>query len=158
MSYIENNLLNGEKIIRKAKIHWFIFVPGATILVLSIMFMSHAPHDAVGIGFIPLIISLFMLLKAFIDKISIELAVTDKRVIAKWGLVARRTIELYFSKIESLNVDQGVWGRIFNFGKVSVNGTGGIHTPFPFIEQPLAFRRTVNEQFEATSHQGSSQD
>ncbi|UOO81955.1 PH domain-containing protein [Uruburuella testudinis] len=73
-----------------------------------------------------------------------ELALTNKKVIAKFGFIRRSTIELNLDKVESISVEQGFIGRIFNFGSIVVRGTGGSQAPIPYIAQPLEFRRQVN--------------
>ena len=62
-------------------------------------------------------------------------------MIAKFGFIRRSTIELLHGKVESFHVDQGILGRVLNFGTVVVNGTGGAKTPIPRIAAPLDFRR-----------------
>ena len=69
----------------------------------------------------------------------------DKRVIAKFGWIQRNTIELSLARVESLTVNQSFFGRIFNFGTLTINGIGGIQTPIPVIADPLKFRsNTLN--------------
>lgn len=88
-----------------------------------------------------MVLAITDLIKAFIFKISTELAITSKRVIAKVGFISRSTVELSHRKIESFNVDQSIYGRIFGFGTIVVCGTGGGKTPIPNIDDPLEFRR-----------------
>ena len=78
---------------------------------------------------------------AWIVYTTTELAVTNKRVIAKTGLIQRRTIEMFLEKIESIQVDQSVLGRLFNFGSVVISGTGVHSAPFKSISDPLALRK-----------------
>lgn len=61
------------------------------------------------------------------------MAVTNKRVIIKTGLISRRTVELNLAKIENIAVDQGMWGRMMGFGKETVVGTGGTREAFTFL-------------------------
>ena len=77
--------------------------------------------------------------------VTTELAITNRRVIAKFGLIQRQTIELKVNKVESLSVNQGVIGRIFNFGSIVVVGTGGSNAPIPYIANPMNFRQQVNQ-------------
>jgi uncharacterized membrane protein YdbT with pleckstrin-like domain len=147
MGYVSGNLMPGEQIVYQAKIHWFIFVPGALLFVLGIALASVKIQHGVGpiAGGIVMLVALYSLLKALVAKISTELAVTSKRVIAKTGLIMRHTVELNHGKVESFNVDQSILGRIFDFGTVVVNGTGGGKTPIPNIDSPLDFRRRAME-------------
>jgi len=147
MGYVSGNLMPGEQIVYQANIHWFIFVPGAALFVLGLALCALTLPHGIGpiLGGIALLVALWWLLKALVVKISTELAVTSKRVIAKTGLVMRHTVELNHSKVESFNVDQGIFGRIFDFGTLIVNGTGGGKTPIPNIDSPLDFRRRAME-------------
>ena len=75
-----------------------------------------------------------------------ECVLTDRRVLAKTGLISRESIELLLSKVEGIQVKQGILGRLFGFGTVIVTGTGGSRSPFPGISQVLGFRKRVQEQ------------
>jgi hypothetical protein len=83
-----------------------------------------------------------------INRISIffttEFAVTNKRVIGKSGAFRRRSLEVMMSKIESVSVDEPFWGRIFNFGTITVKGSGGTVQPFPFISNAMGLRMQIN--------------
>jgi uncharacterized membrane protein YdbT with pleckstrin-like domain len=151
MSYVENNLMPGEYVAHQGTIHWFIFVPGAAFFLIG---LSLSGSEVPGLGGLIIFLSLFSLLKALFTYIGTELAVTNKRVIAKTGLIRRNTIELNHAKVESFNVDQGIMGRIFGFGTVTVNGTGGVRTPIRAICEPLEFRRKAIEQMEEAQPAG----
>lgn len=144
--YVEANLSKDEVVIKKAKLHWFIFAKSAITLFISILLYNM--DDVSHLGTFALLLSVFFFIEALIKKYTTELAVTNKRVIAKYGLIMRLTIELNLSKIEGLNVHQGIMGRIFDFGDIIVSGTGGKQSPIRYIENPLEFRKTVNEQIE----------
>jgi uncharacterized membrane protein YdbT with pleckstrin-like domain len=73
------------------------------------------------------------------------LAVTNKRVIAKTGFISRKTIEMNLTKVESMQVDQGIFGRLLNFGSLKINGTGASNAPITGISAPLEFRRSFME-------------
>lgn len=76
---------------------------------------------------------------------STELAITNRRVIAKFGFISRRTIEINLGKIESIQVEQSMLGRIFNFGSLVLSGAGNPQAPIPGIADPLEFRRKFME-------------
>jgi uncharacterized membrane protein YdbT with pleckstrin-like domain len=80
----------------------------------------------------------------FIRRATTELGVTNKRVIAKFGLISRRTIEQRVQKIESVRIEQGIWGRICDFGTILVHGTGGAITPIALVSDPFAFKRAID--------------
>ena len=107
-SYVEGVLINDERVMYRARISkWSLW-----------------PYLLFGALLIPLFgVGLLLWLWAWIVYITTELAITNKRVIAKTGLIERRTIEMFLEKIESIQVDQGVLGRMFNFGSVIISGT-----------------------------------
>ncbi len=152
MGYVEKNVLHGESIVYKASIHWFIFMPGIVIFSLGVyLSIIGAEGDTGGVfGSIAIIIALVSLLRAVIFKFTTELAVTSKRVIAKVGLISRNTVELNHSKVESLNVNQSILGRVFGYGTLIINGTGGGKTPIPNIVSPLEFRREAMQAIDSS--------
>jgi uncharacterized membrane protein YdbT with pleckstrin-like domain len=145
MSYVENNLMPGETIVCQAKIHWVIFLNGITLGAIGLLVLvGDERRDGSEVaGYVLLFFSFTSLLKAFITKISTELVVTSKRVIAKIGLIRRNTIELNHSKVESFNVDQSIIGRILGYGTFIVFGTGGGKNVIQNIDSPLDFRRNA---------------
>lgn len=74
-----------------------------------------------------------------------ELAFTNKRVIAKFGFISRQTVELKIGKVESIQVSQGIFGRIFNYGDLVVSGAGNPQAPIPGISNPMKFRQAFME-------------
>ena len=126
MSYVENNLIQGEQVVYRAELHWIIFIwPVIFSFVL------------IGIPW---------LIAAILQKKTTEMAVTNKRVIIKTGIISRRTIEINLSKIENIEVNQNIIGRIFGYGIITIVGTGGTHEPFENVSQPLDFRKSVLAQ------------
>ena len=86
-----------------------------------------------------------MFIDPIIDLWTDEFAITNKRVIVKTGLIRRRTVELNLTKIESVNVNQSILGRILGFGSIQIVGTGGTKETFPKIKKPLQFRKKFQE-------------
>ncbi len=136
MSYVQSVITPGEVLIAQAKTHWFIYVGPACWLMLSLVLMVFV----LPLGVVLLVLSLVLFLRAWLYSYSTELAVTSKRIIAKFGFIRRSTVELRHDKVESLQVEQGIIGRIFDFGSIVVTGSGGTHAPIPYISRPLRFR------------------
>lgn len=74
-----------------------------------------------------------------------EFAVTDQRVIGKWGVFTRRTNEIPLQALEYLNLRQGFWARIFDYGRLEILGSGGGATVTPPLQNPVQFRSAVSE-------------
>jgi uncharacterized membrane protein YdbT with pleckstrin-like domain len=144
--------MTGEDVVYKGQIHWFVFIPGILITAFSIYLFGIDTENGTGpvLGLIVIIFGIASLLKAAIAKATTELAVTSKRVIAKFGLIRRNSIELNHQKVESFNVDQSILGRIFGFGTLVINGTGGGKTPIANIAAPLTFRKEAMQVIDAT--------
>lgn len=74
-----------------------------------------------------------------------ELAVTNKRIIVKLGVIRRATTELYLTRIEGVEVEQSILGRILGYGTVYVRGIGTEIAPVANISNPLGFRKAFFE-------------
>jgi uncharacterized membrane protein YdbT with pleckstrin-like domain len=80
---------------------------------------------------------------AWLRRSATEIAVTDRRVILKKGLIWRHTVEMNMQKVESVDVDQTVAGRIFNYGDVTIRGVGSTFEQLRTIDAPLKLRATL---------------
>ncbi|MBZ8003097.1 PH domain-containing protein [Campylobacter canadensis] len=140
MSYVEQVLGTDENVVMKAKVSIFAFV----VELLAILVLAILCFNASFLFIVPI---LFLVARMYIIITTTELALTNKKVIAKFGLIRRNTIELRLEKIESIRVDQGILGRIFNYGTIFINGAGSA-APIPFIGTPIDFKRKVDECIE----------
>ena len=129
-SYVDQNLMSGETVLYRANVSLWALAP---LIALGILLLP-----ALGIGLIALV-------RAWIIYRSTEFAVTDKRLIAKTGVISRNTTEMFLDKVESLNVDQTIPGRILNFGTVTIRGTGSTTEPIRRISAPHELRRRFME-------------
>lgn len=147
MSHIETKLQPGEEIKHMAKLHFFLFVQ--PIILLLGTFLASAPKEISAMthyaGLLILFFGLVSLVQRLFVKIGSSYAVTNKRVILKTGIISRRAVDLILAKCEGLHIKQSIMGRIFNFGTITVT-TGGVTNSYPFIADPLAFRREINTQ------------
>jgi uncharacterized membrane protein YdbT with pleckstrin-like domain len=136
-SYVEEALVAGERVIHQGRLSlwsvWHLLLLGVVLLV-------------VGVGLAFLII-------AYIRIKSTEVAVTTKRLIVKHGFVRRNTVEINLSKVESIQVDQNVLGRMLNFGTLMISGTGTSHAPIDGIADPMAFRKAFIEAQEENARE-----
>lgn len=129
-SYIEGALIKDEKVIYTGNISLWSLAPLIVLGLLTVAFF--------GLG-------LIFWIMAFIRYKTTELAFTNKRVIAKFGFIRRQTIELNITKVESIQVNQDIPGRIFNYGTLTISGAGNPQAPIPGISDPMSFRRAFME-------------
>lgn len=148
MSYIEKNLQSGEEIKYVARLHFFLFVQPVILLLIG-AFLASSPKEISAMmhyaGLLILFFGIVSLLSRILIKIGSSYAVTNKRVILKTGVISRKAVDLVLAKCEGLHIKQSVLGRIFNFGTITVT-TGGASSSYPYIADPLAFRKEINTQ------------
>lgn len=129
-SYVEGALVKDEKIVHLGHISlWSLWPLIALGLVLLPVF---------GLG-------LIFLIMAYVRYKTTELAITTRRVIVKFGFIRRRTVEININKVESIQVDQEILGRMFNFGTLVISGAGNPQAPVAGISSPMDFRRAFIE-------------
>ncbi len=129
-SYVEDALIKDERIVHLGHISlWSLWGTIALGVVLLPVF---------GLG-------LVFLGMAYVKYKTTELAITTRRVIAKFGFISRTTVELNINKVESIQVEQTVMGRMLNYGTLVIAGGGNPQAPIPGISDPIAFRRAFIE-------------
>lgn len=133
MSYIEESLSSGEKIEGLFRFHWFAWVPMCLWLLLGLVTFG-----------LTWLIAIYEFLRLRFT----EQGVTNKRVILKKGIISRATEEMKVASIETVEISQGVWGRIFGFGTIKVTGRGISDVVFKGLDDPMAVKR----QIESVSH------
>ena len=139
MGYIEANLLPGETVVQRARLHWIVFLKAIVVAVVGLAVLVIQPL----VGGVIVGIGLLMALPPWLERTTSEFGVTSKRVIIKVGLIQRRTLELLIRQVEAISVEQSLAGRIFNFGTITLTGTGGVRETFHNIANPLEFRRSI---------------
>jgi uncharacterized membrane protein YdbT with pleckstrin-like domain len=149
MSYLDDHLLEGERIIYRARLHWTIFATSIVLVLLGIglaivLAMYEPGYWYAGVALAG--IGLLLAIGPAIRYISSEFAVTNKRVLGKVGFIERESDETLLSKVEAIGVDQGIIARLLGFGMVTITGTGGTEETFPRISDPLEFRRQIQSQ------------
>lgn len=148
MNYIQKNLLSGEEIKYVAKLHIFLFIQPIILLLVG-AFLASSPKEISAMthyaGLLILFFGIVSLLSRILIKVGSSYAVTNKRVILKTGVISRKAVDLVLTKCEGLHIKQSILGRIFNFGTITVT-TGGVSSSYPYIADPLAFRREINTQ------------
>jgi uncharacterized membrane protein YdbT with pleckstrin-like domain len=146
MGFIKENLMPGENIKFQTKLHWiFLFWPCLWV-VLGLM-MSF-DRELMPLGVAILIVSIAWLLTRFPVYMTSEFAVTDRRVLVKKGIISRSSLELLLKKVEMIQADQSIMGRILGYGTIIVGGTGGTKNTFRAISAPLGLRQNVQCQID----------
>ena len=117
-------------------------------LPASIGYMEAIQHIHPGVRIFAFLVFIFGLVKfaqMMVVKATTEIAITNTRLVYKRGLVARHVGEISIDRIEGVNVLQPILGRIFNYGRIMIRGMGVGEVLLPPIEDPIAFRRALEE-------------
>ncbi len=145
--YARASLAPNETAYFKTSLHWIIFARFAGLAALAFLFaaipFAIAVQALTGMefGWFALPLPVFLMVPPAIAYASNELVVTDRRVLIKTGVVRRQTMEMFVARIESIAVDQGFFGRVFDFGNVTIRGTGGFEQSLGPIAQPRRLSR-----------------
>ncbi|MFA4995057.1 MAG: PH domain-containing protein [Bdellovibrionales bacterium] len=164
MSYLSKALLPHEEILYVATLHWIIFVPGMLLAafgglagaycyeivgsVLGETYVSSIGRVLAGISMLFALTGFVLLLGAVVRQSSTELAITNKRLIAKYGFISRATFEIMINRVTGVNFEQTIMGRVFGYGTVLVHGTGGDVSPFDGVSNPQGFQHALMDILE----------
>jgi uncharacterized membrane protein YdbT with pleckstrin-like domain len=149
--YIDDILQPGEKVLYSTNAHWIFFLPAiaawivaAVLLVLSRMTTTESLIlVCVAASVVVAVVALVLTAKAWFHRWTTETDVTNLRVVHKTGFIKRRTFEMSLDKVESVDVNQSILGRILNYGSVTVRGVGEGAETIDTIAAPLDFRNHI---------------
>ena len=146
-SYTAATLQANEQPLHHTAIHWMALSGSIIGAVLSLVVILPIAMFAAWKNFywawLLLVIPVGILVSAAVTVKTSELVITDRRVLIKVGFIQRHTFEMFISKIESVAVFQSMMGRLFNYGTVTIRGTGGSSESFTTIAAPLQFRDAI---------------
>jgi uncharacterized membrane protein YdbT with pleckstrin-like domain len=160
-SYVQDSLNANEQIKYLGRLSlWGYsgrFLGGALLLIGALWMLgsavsstsSHAGQGAFGTFLLAgagLLIGWPFLARRFT-----ELAITDSRLIAKFGIISTHSLEIRLDKVETVRVKQTLIGKLLNYGDLMVTGTGTTFDPIPNVAKPLVFRSALNQAMESRS-------
>ncbi len=173
MSVDDQDLIRGERVVYTTHLHWIVLVAPFTfasvLLLAGVLFIARpeflrdrlddltaaaamlfptAIHESVVLGFALVLVGMVVAVAGLWQRASTELTVTTRRVTVRTGLALRRTLEILLPQVESVEIDQTLWGGAMGFGTVVVRGTGGTPEPIAMVADPFRFRREVQGQIE----------
>jgi uncharacterized membrane protein YdbT with pleckstrin-like domain len=150
MAYYTKVLQPSENVKYIGGLHWTIYRNAILFGILAVAALIAYFSLSGDQAFVAQVVAgLFLLLavvsfaRSWCVRVTTEIVVTDKRIIHKVGWIARRTEEINITKVETVDVRQGVTGRIFNFGTVGIIGVGASWEPLPRVSSPLALRNAI---------------
>jgi len=149
--YIDEILQPGERVLYSTNAHWIFYFPAIVAWIAALAFLVLMPQaTADGLWVLCLIAAgvvalaaLYWTIKGWFHRFTTETDVTNLRVVHKTGFIKRRTFEMALDKVESVDVDQSILGRILNYGDVTIRGVGEGIEKITTISSPLAFRSSI---------------
>ena len=152
-SYIDASLVPGERVIKRARISGKFYAPPAAVTLLGFGFFIFVNIQRGWMGgyefIIGIITSAAWFITVWIRFRTTELAVTNRRILHSSGLASRSSSELDLTALESVSVEQGIFGKWLNYGSLTFMGTGGGYVNADYVESPLEFRKAVMERADA---------
>jgi uncharacterized membrane protein YdbT with pleckstrin-like domain len=149
--YIDEILQPGEKVLYSTNAHWMFYLPaiGVWAVALVLVILSRATTTesialvCLAAAAVVAIAALYWTIRAWFHRWTTETDVTNLRVVHKTGFIKRRTFEMSLDKVESVDVNQSILGRLMNYGDVTVRGVGEGFETIKAIASPLAFRNSI---------------
>ena len=149
MGYVESNLVSGERVVYTAKLHKAIFGPAVVVGFFALCLLALAALERssgmLTFAYFLVFIGGILALYAYIQYRTTEMAVTNRRIIGKQGLIRRNTVEMNNTMVGAVQVNQTIIDRIINRGSITFTGAGAPANPFNGISRPLDFRRRALE-------------
>ncbi|MDE2474403.1 MAG: PH domain-containing protein [Alphaproteobacteria bacterium] len=150
-SYLERSLGDGERIVAEAHFHWLytfkallaLIIPFIVLIIILLFGRAFAGGWPIILGMILMLAGIVIFLRRMLRRWTTEIAVTSHRFVEKSGLVSLRTNEIALTNIEGVRVYQGIWGRIWGYGSLRIEGTGIDKVDIPPIADPVGFRRAI---------------
>jgi uncharacterized membrane protein YdbT with pleckstrin-like domain len=149
--YIDEILQPGEKVLYSTNAHWIFYLPaiGGWILAVVFLVLSRTTTNDILVATclagaaVAGLAALYWTLRAWFHRWTTETDVTNMRVVHKTGFIKRRTFEMSLDKVESVDVNQSILGRVLNYGSVTVRGVGEGAETIDMIASPLDFRNHI---------------
>jgi uncharacterized membrane protein YdbT with pleckstrin-like domain len=144
VSYIERSLAENEVLQYRARFHWLYHAAAWGALIIgAVVAMMTLDADVIWIAAVALLVGIAIWLAILVPIWTTEIGVTNQRVIYKRGLVQRNTSELQLRSIEEVRFIQDVWGRLLNYGKLEIHGTGDDAIYLPAVADPIGLRAAL---------------
>jgi uncharacterized membrane protein YdbT with pleckstrin-like domain len=148
MSYVQRVLQPGEQVRHISSIHWIVYWPGVAVALLAVVaYWFSETRLLTGFWryttYALALVAVVLLIQQWFQWWVTEIAVTNRRVIYKKGLIRRQTNEMNMDKVESVQIDQSILGRMLDYGNVTILGTGEGFETFRTIASPIELRNSI---------------
>jgi uncharacterized membrane protein YdbT with pleckstrin-like domain len=148
MSYVQRVLQPGEQVRHISSIHWIVYWPGVAVALLAVVaYWFSETRLLTGFWryttYALALVAVVLLIQQWFQWWVTEIAVTNRRIIYKKGLIRRQTNEMNMDKVESVQIDQSILGRMLDYGNVTILGTGEGFETLRTIASPIELRNSI---------------
>ncbi|MBR1738783.1 MAG: PH domain-containing protein [Ruminococcus sp.] len=162
-SYVERNLRPSEELVAQARVSWAAIIPViiVDILLIIVLFVANSlVRNDTTLGqfdmeFLSASMTVYVVIICIISLVinlvritSVELGVSDKKIIGKSGIVVRNSLDAYLEKIDNFSVTESFWGNVFGYATIQIT-TVSARLRFPYIKDAVAFKNVVMDCYEA---------
>lgn len=155
--FIEKTLEDGEAIVFKGRLHWtfnwgntlggvLLAALGAAMLVIG---LKRPEQLFVVFGTIGLALGVCVALWGYFIRSKTTFAITSHRFIQKDGILSIKMTEIPLFKIETVNLYQSVWQRMFGTGSIELVGSGGTNHRVDYIQEPFEVRKILTTRMKS---------
>ena len=123
---------------------WLALIVPLLLLAAALVYADEMVREGLAIFAVALVVvGIVAFFTMMIHKWTTEIGITSHRLVKKTGFISLKTAEVALPNIEGVRVTQGIWGRVFGYGRIRVEGTGDDHIDIPDIDDPVGFRRAI---------------
>ena len=155
MSKLEREMTEGERMVLLGKVSWWTIVP-RTVLAAAVLVVGGTVFGMLGllgnIWFwalvVPLVVVAWIVLVArqVVRVISTEIAITDRRVMSKTGVLRTEVKTTPLDKVNNVNVTQSFFGNMLDYGDIEVTTAESNDNHFiKALGHPDKFRNTLTD-------------
>lgn len=148
--YVDRNLNSGEKVCYRGRVSWVAALHRGVIgFILAIIVGSSSESGSAlaVVGTLALIGSLILIAQGILLRMTTEYAVTDRRVIGKYGLIRQQSVDILLRSMSGAAVSNTVLGRFFSYGNVVIAGTGA-RRELVGLASPKSFKSAIDERLD----------
>lgn len=145
MNFVKRTSATGEKVLYRTTYHWLYWL-GASALLIAPALAAIVVLLAFEFGLLLLALAILAMpfgLVAFVRALATEIAVTSERLVKKSGLVSVRSEDMNLDKIEEVDLEETLWGALFDYGTVAVHGSGTGAITVKMVQSPERLRREI---------------
>jgi hypothetical protein len=140
--WLAHMLVPGEHAVARARIHWAIFWPAGVVGALALVLFLAFP--ALPLGWLLAGVAVLMGSVAAFLRGYLRLVITNRRALARCGVILSQNIALALDKLESIEIERMPPGMVLGYWTVVITGVGNRAFAIPYVANAPAIRRAYD--------------